>query len=624
MPSSDAHITTLRAKPPPDAARERPESAARALRRPGADAWAVAGLALLFVVFTAATWKTWGFPQADFGVELSAADRIAHGGVLYEDIRYFYGPLGVHCLALVFAVFGTSFTTAFAFGLAVAAAIYATFYGLARTWLTPLFAAIATAIAMAIGFTGSMFGYVAPHTTSATFGLLAILLQLLALTRGRTVLAGVATGAVALTRPELTVVALAIDAGFLAGHWLEAGRRVAFADARRLFAPALLIPLAVLLPFAIAVGPGDLLFNQLIPLDFARVSGLQAQADWAPFTPTSGVALLARGLAYALPVAGLATSAWLWRKRRDAIALVPLAVGLGFLLALDMVAHFLGAFPGTTGVVQTEARRMLLGMSWLPVAVLAAAAWALLRGLRRERAPISGTWSLDLALLAGAFVLATRAYNGFTTDTYAAYYAPLLVLLAVILHQRVAQRWPGSRTGLLVALGAVFAGLAWSAVADGPAAEDDFELRTARGNYLAPVDSGPDYQRTLDLVRERTAPGEPVLALPLEGGLPFATGRPAALPEPQFHPGVLDSPADEREALATLRAEGVRLVVEGNTRFDAWGSPRIGVDYNRYLLEQIARRYPRLSEVGDFADAPPGLIISSGFRLYQGPAGGAR
>jgi hypothetical protein len=588
---------------------------ARGLER--ADGLALLALGAAFLVLAALTWGTWGNPQTDFGVELTAADRIAHGATLYEDIRYFYGPLGVYAQALAFTVFGTGFTTAFALGLGLTLAILASFYALARSWLTPSFATAATAIVMAIGFTGTLFGYVAPFTTAATFGVLAILLELLALARGRVWLAGLAAGAVALTRPEFAVVGLAIGVGFVAGRAFDSGLRPALRDLGRLFTPALLIPLVVFAPFAQAVGVGDLLFEQLVPLDAARAGGLSFSADWAPFTATSGFAMLARGLVYAVVVAGLAIASVRWRERPGPGAFVPLLLGILGLLALDAAAHVLGAFPGTVGIVQTEAKRMLLGVSWLPLAAVAAAVWAAVRARQGLPAPISGTWAVDLALLAGALMLSARAYNRFTTDTYAAYYAPLLVLLAVILQERIANRFPGARAGVLVALGAVFAGLAWSAVHAGPVFEEQVEVRTARGTYLAPSQDTPAYQEMLDVVRSRSPEGSPVLALPLAGGLPFAADRPPALRELQFHPGVLDSPTDEREAIATLRERGVRLVVQGNARFDAWGSPVIGVDYDRLLLSWIHDNSKLIDEAGDFRYSPEGQIEPRAYRVYE-------
>ena len=118
----------------------RPAIAARRGVLANADARAVAVLSLLFIALAALTWRSWGVPAIDAGAELTAADRIAHGAVAYQDVRYFYGPLGLYSLAGAFELFGTSFTTVFAFGLAQAAAILGAFYALARSGFLPALA----------------------------------------------------------------------------------------------------------------------------------------------------------------------------------------------------------------------------------------------------------------------------------------------------------------------------------------------------------------------------------------------------------------------------------------------------------------------------------------------------
>ena len=64
------------------------------------------------------------------------------------------------------------------------AAILGTLYALARRWLEPVVAGLASAIVLAIAFNGTERDFVLPHTNSATFGLLCVLGQLLAFSRG--------------------------------------------------------------------------------------------------------------------------------------------------------------------------------------------------------------------------------------------------------------------------------------------------------------------------------------------------------------------------------------------------------------------------------------------------------
>ena len=74
-----------------------------------------------------------------------------------------------------------------------------------------------------------------------------------------------------------------------------------------------------------------------------------------------------------------------------------------------------------------------------------------MRFVRGERPPLSRSWACDLALIAAAAALGLRAYDAFTTEaSYAPYYAPPLVLLLALLHQRIgrplAGRAPGARS----------------------------------------------------------------------------------------------------------------------------------------------------------------------------------
>ena len=96
------------------------------------DRTVLALLVLCFALLAALTWRKWGAPEIDAGAELTTADLIKHGATAYQDVRYYYGPLGLYSLALAFKLLGTSFATAYAFGLAQTAAILLAFYVLAR------------------------------------------------------------------------------------------------------------------------------------------------------------------------------------------------------------------------------------------------------------------------------------------------------------------------------------------------------------------------------------------------------------------------------------------------------------------------------------------------------------
>jgi hypothetical protein len=576
---------------------------------------AAALLLLGFCVLAALTWGTWGAPHTDAGAELTVADLMTKGEGLYSDSRYYYGPLGVSAQALELRAFGPSLTVAFAFGILQFAAILATFYALARTWLGTVFAGLSTAILLAIGFTGQLFGYILPHTVSATWGLLMLLLMLLALTRGHLVAASLALGGACLTRPEFAGAALAVGAAYLVGLAIEGRRNELKGAGLRLLGPGLGLAVAIFGAFVVGVGADKLVFENLFPVDFLRVSGGKFFHDWAPLTPASLVATLARALAYLAPLAGLAGSAVLWQRRPGVRALWPLAAAFGGLLFVMGLSRGLDLFPGSRGVVQTEAEKLKLGMSWLPALSVGIAGLAVVRAAKRRRAPLSGSWPIDLALIAAATILCLRAYNKFTTDVYSAYYAAPAVLLAGILHQWIGDRWRPARPIAVGALGAVALSLVVSALT-GPSQDDTFRVKTARGSYLASATHGPALQGTIDFVRRSTKPGEPILALPTDGGLHFLTDRPPALYESMFVPGALDSRADERAAFAQLRRDGVRVAIVGNASFESYGFPgHIGERYNRWLLASVRREFRLTRSFGDFGGDHPGPL-SAAYRVY--------
>ncbi len=556
------------------------------VRRPSPDVLAVAALLVLFGILTALTWRKWGVPEIDAGAELTTADLVARGELPYDDVRYYYGPLGLYALAFAFKVFGASFTTAFAFGLLQAAAILGVFYALARQWLRPLPAALTTAVLLAIGFSGTAFNFVLPHTNSATFGILFLLVMLLALARKNPLGAGIAVGLVGLTRPEFAAVAAAAALAYLLGTWRERGRAGALHAAWRLALPGIAVPVAVLGAFAAQVGASRLITENLWPLDFIRIAGFRTQEHWMPFTPSSFAALGLRALVYGGLLAALAATARRWSRGDGgrAAALWPIPAALLAIALFDGLLRATGLLAGQRSAIEDEITHLMLGMTWLPALAFAAAAWCTVRFLRHGNSPLGGSWAVDLALVTAAAALGLRAYNAFATEgSYAPYYAAPLVLLLGILHARIGDRVPAARVAVLAVLGLVAAGLAGYALR-GLYADYTTTVQTPRGSFVTSAPSAAALQGAVDRVVRDTEPGEPILAAPADGGLYFMTGRDPALYEVMLLPGLLDSPADELGAIADLRRARVRTAAIAARDFSKWGSgARFGVDYNRVL-----------------------------------------
>jgi hypothetical protein len=584
-----------------------------------ADARSLAVLGLLFALLTALTWRKWGVPAIDAGYELTAADRVSKGAVAYRDIRYFYGPVGLYSLAAAFKLLGVSFTTAFAFGLVQTAAIVAAFYALARRLLPVLTAALCSAILLTIGFSGTAFNFVLPHTNSATFGILFLLLMLLALSRERLALASLAGGVVCLTRPEFAAFAALTGLAFLVGLARDRGVRTAFIAVPRLALPGLVLAGGVLAAFSASAGASVVFTENLWPVDFLRVTHLGSQGTWAPRDLESVVSTLARATVYCSLLAALVASAAGIRGRRGAariVALWPVVAAGGVLLAGFAAWRVLGVFPDARSALRYECTHLLIGMSWLPALGFGVAAIVGLRLVRGRQPLLTRSWAFDLALVAAAAALGARAYDAFTAEvSYAPYYAAPLVLLLGLLHQRVAERWPTARGATILSLGAVAAGLAlYALVALYP--DQTTALHTARGTVVMDPRAARAFQPTIDYIEHNTRPGEQIVSAPSDAGLYFMTGRRPAIYNIQLFPGLLDSAADEREAVAKIRQERVRIAVVGERRMVGFGFTTFGVDYNRLFAAELERTAP-VATFGSGGKVPGGTESTRTFRVYR-------
>lgn len=587
-----------------------------------ADVRAVTALLLLFALLAGLSWRAWGVPSVDAGHELNVANVLASGGHPYSDIRYFYGPVGLYALGGAFAVFGAGFTTAFAFGLLQAAAIIAVFYALARQLLSVVPAAMATAIVAAIGFSGTAFNFVLPHTNSATFGILFLLAMLLSLKRERLVLAGLAAGVVGLTRPEFVAVAGLAGLAYLVGVGRQHGVRAALRALLPLALPAIVVAGGVLALLASSVGAERLFAENLWPVDFLRIAGFNSQHSWAPRDLESVAATIARAGVYCTMLAAVISAALLYSKASDLrgrlFALWPLPAAAIGLLVIDVVWKKLSIWAPAQSAVQHEATHLLIGMSWLPALGFAACAVIGIRLLRGGGPLISDSWGFDLALVVAAAALGARAYDAFTAEaSYAPYYAAPLVLLLAVLHDRLGRRFPEARTALYAALAAVAIGLAaYAQVALYP--DSSAAVQTKRGSFLTTPASAPVVQETIDYLDAHTASGEAVLAVPSDSGLNFMTDRPAALYDAMFLPGLLDSRQDEREAIAELEAEHVRYAVVENRRYVGYRYELFGVDYNRVFARWIRRNGGPVATFGDTrAERPGGTNPPTSFEIYR-------
>ena len=338
-----------------------------------------------------------------------------------------------------------------------------------------------------------------------------------------------------------------------------------------------------------------------------------------PLTPSSVVGLVGRAGIYLGLLGALVASSLGWRRRRGAarlLALWPLAaVGLAVAVVGGVLAAT-GILTSQRDAIETELHHLILGESWLPALGFGLVVFALVRLRRREPSPLGGSWPSDCALILAGAALGGRAYNAFTAEgSYAPYYAAPLVLMLGILHQRTAERWPQARVAVMSALGLVGVGLAAFALG-GLYIHDTTLVRTPRGSFITTAAGATAIQAAVRQVDAATAPGEPILAAPTDGGLYFMADRPPALHELTLLPGLLTGSA-ELAAIARLKREHLSLAVVGARDLSVWGSKTFGVDYNQRIGAYLRSSARAVNVVGSLSDPAAGTTPSKGFTILR-------
>jgi hypothetical protein len=585
------------------------------------------------------SWRRWGNPMSDPGLDLTVAANWLDGIEPYRDTRYWYGPLGIAGLSGAFALLGTSFTAAYAYGLAQTALIAELWRRLARRWLPPRVALAGVAVVLAIGFSGSLFNFQLPHTEAATAGLAALLALLLALAGGARWWPGVLLGVLALTRPEFLAFGVAALGGAALGAVREEGWAAAVRLVLRAIPGALLVAVPVLGWFAARAGTGVLFTENLFPVEFIRVAGSRAEAAWHPYDlPSLGNLVLRGALAVALGVLVAAVSV---RGRALPAALLRAAVVVvGGVVVATALALVGGDALGPVKDVVSDAGRLLLPMTILPAIALGTLAVAAIGWWRRaERSPLGGGWIADGALIATAAACTLRAYDAFSTDVYATYFAPPAVLVAAIVLLRAAAPEPAEPADAPVASPAapVPAGRAQAAVAlvlvaaaaaltvhawAGRYRDFTVPVHTPRGTFVATSTAGPQVQRVVDLLAPRVRPGEPMLVLPQEAGFHFLLRTTPALYAATFLPGTLSPAAVDRAAAHELAAgrEGApppRYVIVAARRFTELGFGESGEDFNVELHRVLRRDYRVLARFGQTTAPVDGRQPPDAYTVYE-------
>jgi hypothetical protein len=561
------------------------------------DVLALGGLALLCLVFVVITWRTWGSVPRDAGYDLSAAARTAGGSLPYVDYTYSYGPTVPLLLGGLFAALGVSLGVAEALGVALAMALVAATYGVARQRMAALPSLLAAAIVMPVAFSSGggspIFDFVLPHTFSApiasllTLGMLAALSSFV--TRARQwllPLAGALLGLVAVTRPEAALAPAAATLVWLALRgWCARDTRRAWRDGARVALTAAVVGALGYAPFLIAVGPRELVWTNLYPVDLLRAGGNTVISSTAPFTLRSALVLAGFGALYAvIAFACLAVG----RVRGRAGLAWPAAAGAGL---IGLVALAVRSGGGTNGALHH-----LTDLAYRPIPLIAAAAVVLTArpALRRSEA-----WSregqLDLLLAVFLFAASIRTYALFLPGSNAIYAFPLAAIVLVRLHVTLPR---STRTRLAGAAWIALAACTVAALGVRDAARASYTVQTPHGAFRTTPAEGRPFDAALRIIERDTRPGDAVLVAPQLQALEVLSGRRSALPQLSLLPGALPDANAERRAIVRLDAAGVRIAVLERRALKDYGNGAFGGTFDRVLHAWVTTRFQRVATVG--------------------------
>lgn len=603
----------------------------------------VALIVVSFIVGLAVSWERWGNPLVDCGREMNQPLRLAHGEMLYSEVRHIYGPLSPYINALLYRVFGPSLGVLYADGIFTAMVILALVYWISRQLMGRMPSAAATLSVMWLCAFKQAGNYVLPYSYSALHGCalgLASLVMLLrfmnkqipntsvsneqAVARSAVspppqvamllVLAGAAAGLAMLAKTEMGLAAACAGIVAVALTGYPGVRRTSVFGAM-FVAPAAVVVLGVYAYIAARVGwhtlaEDSLLFLRHLPPELVyfnkRVSGFDQPLQ--SLTQMIGAAARVASLA-----AIIATVSMLLTRRRKSdlttarIAMRDLSVSdagqasyaqIWILLACSLLVFALLPFAGTL----SWEKGPYLAMPILLVGLLGA-------GFARYRKQIS-KGALDrqtiIVLTVAVYALASlarvilRVRSG---GAYSSYLLPASVIVftyawahpfADIFRDGKTRRFARNiAIGIILADVVATAGLLSFRYRD----KNTYSLKTDRGTMLAVPDLGQSMDEAISFIKSQTADAEPVAVMPEGTSLNFFTDRPNPLKEEITTPGYLDREGEER-VISQLMQSNTQLVLVTNRATPEFGPEVFGRDYCQTLMQWIEQNFEQCATFG--------------------------
>jgi hypothetical protein len=583
----------------------------------------VALIASSFIVGLAVSWQRWGNLLVDCGREMNQPLRLAHGEMLYSEVRHIYGPLSPYLNATLYRVFGPSLGVLYAEGIITAIIIFALVYYIARQLMNRAASTAATLSVVWLCAFKQAGNYFLPYSYSALHGCalglvtLALIVRFIQAEKRRgdtsprlLAMAGLTAGLTLLAKTEMGLAA--VVTGIVAVALVDyLNMRLLLRRAAVFLGPAVLIVLAVYGYIASQVGwhtlsTDSFLFLRHLPEELVyfnkRMSGFDSPGE--SLVQMIGMAARVAALAVIIGVISILVT-----RRRGARAARKMAIAetagratytqLWILLAASLLLFVL--IP-STGQVKWD-KGPYLAMPLLLVGLLIPAVIK----YQKQKAEGREGWNQTVVLVVIAvYALASlarvmlRVRSG---GAYSSYLLPASVIIFVYIWVGPFANMFRERRTRRVARNIIIGALMLHAVITAGVlgyryrSRNTYTLATARGTTIAVPDLGQGFEEALEFIERETAIGEPVAIMPEGTSLNFLTDRPNPLREEITTPGFLDPQGEER-AINHLIASNTRFVLVTNRPTAEFGPEVLGRDYHQRLMRWIEENFEPFAVFG--------------------------
>lgn len=231
------------------------------------DVLALFFLAVLFIFKLLGTWRKWPDILVDFGRELYIPWQISSGKILYKDIAHLFGPLSQYTNALLFKLFGASYTTIIIANTVVLVCFISLLYLFIKRSCSRLTAFLACGVVLSV-FSFSQYvgvgnyNFISPYSHEATHGILLSLLMIYQLWRFTVskrkrdlALAGLIFGLIFLTKVDILFSAAVVISIFFFLDWSHSRDLGSTAKSGGVFFACSCIPIFVFFGYFMSVIP---------------------------------------------------------------------------------------------------------------------------------------------------------------------------------------------------------------------------------------------------------------------------------------------------------------------------------------------------------------------------------